>query len=148
MTWLATWVAGALIRRGMHGEEAQRLGRWAAIAAAVLLALIALAIALAATIGFTRYVVGLRDQTVQQKAALQEKDAQIAASKANDDINSNQAVAIAVTAAQSVVEQKEQDDASQKAPAGSTGAATRAANCVRWRQQHPDRVLPAACHGA
>ena len=42
--------------------------------------------------------------------------------------------------------QDERNAAISAAPPSSTGAATRAANCVRWTQQHPDRSdRPAGC---
>ena len=38
------------------------------------------------------------------------------------------------------------DAAINKAPVSTTGAATRAANCVRWTQQHPtSKTQPAGC---
>lgn len=39
----------------------------------------------------------------------------------------------------------ERDAAIRKAPASATGDATRAANCVRWRNAHRGQQLPAAC---
>lgn len=43
-------------------------------------------------------------------------------------------------------QQEARNDAISKAPPSSTGAATRAANCVRWAQQHPGRTdRPASC---
>lgn len=39
----------------------------------------------------------------------------------------------------------ERDAAIKKAPASATGDATRAANCVRWRNAHRGQQLPAAC---
>lgn len=43
-------------------------------------------------------------------------------------------------------QQEARNDAISKAPPSSTGAATRAANCVRWSQQHPtSKTKPAGC---
>lgn len=43
-------------------------------------------------------------------------------------------------------QQDQRDDAIKNAPASATGAATRAANCVRWRNAHRDAATrPPGC---
>lgn len=130
-----------LITRGWSAEAAKRIGIGLVIGGIVLFA----TLFTWAGISFVRYVVQLRDTNVTQQAQLAEKQASLDASNQNAGIIGNEAAIVADQARTTAVQQKEQDDAVTRAPAGATGAATRAANCVRYRQQHPHSVPPAAC---
>lgn len=130
-----------LISRGWSAAAAKRIGITVVIGGIVLFA-----VGMTwAGVSFVRYVVHLRDTSVAQQAELREKQASLDASNQNAGIIGNEAAIVADQAQATAAQQKEQDDAVSQAPAGATGAATRAANCVRYRQQHPHSVPPAAC---
>lgn len=130
-----------LIKRGWSEAAAKRIG-----VGIILAGIVALAVGLVfAGVGFTRYVLGLRDQTITQQGKLDQANVQIAAQQQNEDINGNEAVAREIDVQDIAAQQKERDDAIAMAPAGATGAATRAANCVRWSRQHPGSPTPAVC---
>lgn len=68
------------------------------------------------------------------------------AMKVNDAAKDKAAVERVNDTAIISTKQDERNAAISAAPPSSTGAATRAANCVRWTQQHPGRTdRPAGC---
>jgi len=138
------WLVGLLLRFGLSPEAAKKVGA-GIIVGGLMLLMITL---VGGAWGFARYVTGLRAQTIEQRGVIQQQAAEQAATRTNDAIIGNEGVALANATQAISLQEKETDDAIHEVSPGATGAATRAANCLRWKRQHPAATAPAACRAA